>query len=62
MLRQLIEYNDASVVYSCNIEQIERLIIEEKLNKTEIKKLREKLEEHSSKLESFKYVIRKLIL
>lgn len=62
MLRQLLKYNDASLVYSCTPEQIERLIKDEKLTKQEVIELRVKLENHSSKLESFKHVIKKLIL
>lgn len=62
MLREFIRTNDASVIYECNIYQIERLIKQEKLTKAEIKYLKEKLDMHYNKMESFKYILGKLIL
>lgn len=61
MLKQLIHTKNASLIYECNMEQIERQISEECLTKEEILKLYEILSEHKNKLDSFKYVLRKLI-
>lgn len=62
MLREFIKHNDASLIYECNVFQIEKLIKDENLTKDEIKYLKEKLDMHYNKMESFKYILGKLIL
>lgn len=62
MLKEFIKHNNASLIYECSAAQIERLIEEEGLSKDEIIYLKEKMDKHFFRMESFKYVLSKIVL
>ncbi len=61
MFKNLIQKNNSSLIYSCDILQFKRLLLEENLSINELNSLRTIFEQHNKKSDAFSYVVQDFI-